>query len=572
LNTGPKPVKTGLGLLVSKDIPEKSEKFIKRGFALDFKFKANIRTEIGTSMLQKIRDYLSPQNFKNDTLSGLTVALALVPEAIAFAFIAKVDPMVGLYAAFMVSLITGLLSGRPGMISGATGALAVVMVSLVVQHGVQYLFAAVVLMGLIQLATGFFKLGKLARIIPHPVMLGFVNGLALVIFLAQIPQLQTRTPEGHWGWMQGDWLPTDLLVPMLVLIGLTMAITHFLPRLTKAVPSSLAAIVFVSVLTQMFKFQTPVVGDMLKGTHLQAALPLFQIPSIPLNLESLKIILPFSLILAAVGLIESLMTLSLIDEITETQGAPDRECLAQGTANVITGFFGGMGGCAMIGQSMINIQSRGRGRWSGIVAGLALLSLILFAAPILEKIPLAALVGVMFMVVIGTFEWSSFRVMRQIPRSDAFVLVLVSSVTVMTDLATAVLLGIIVSALVFVWKKAQQISVFSWVDAEGVKHYEVMGYLFFASVHPFLEQFTIQSDPSEVHIRFKHSRVVDHSGLKAIHLLTEKYQKQGKKLHLSHLSPECVKLLEKAEGMISVNILSKAEFKENRPVTGPLNP
>jgi SulP family sulfate permease len=505
-------------------------------------------------MLQKILAYLSPQNFKNDTLSGLTVALALVPEAIAFAFVAKVDPMVGLYAAFIVCLVAGLLSGRPGMISGATGALAVVMVALVVAHGPQYLFATVVLMGLIQLAAGGLRLGKFARMIPHSVMLGFVNGLAIVIFLAQIPQFQTRTPEGHWGWLQGDWLPPGLLLPMLALVALTMAITYFLPKLTKAVPSSLVAIVVVSLGVLLLGIQTPTVADMLKGGSLKGALPAFAVPGVPMNLDTLKIILPYAFILAAVGLIESLMTLSLLDEMTETRGQPNKECLAQGVSNVITGFLGGMGGCAMIGQSMINIQSGGRGRWASITAGLALLGLILFASPWLVQIPLAALVGVMFMVVIGTFEWSSFRVMRKIPGTDAFVLALVSLVTVFTDLATAVVLGIIVSALVFSWKKAQHIAVSSLIDAEGVKHYEVSGYLFFASTTNFLAQFAVKEDPEQVHISFRHSRVMDHSGLETIHQLTDKYLKQGKTLHLTQLSPECQRMLEKADGIISVNI------------------
>lgn len=519
-------------------------------------------------MLQKILTYLSPQNFKNDTLSGLTVAMALVPEAIAFAFVAKVDPMIGLYAAFMVSLITGILSGRPGMISGATGALAVVMVSLVVQHGVQYLFAAIVLMGLLQIAAGLLKLGKLAKMIPHPVMLGFVNGLAIVIFLAQIPQFQTQTPEGHWGWLQGAWLPAEKLWPMLVLVGITMLIIHFLPRFTKAVPSSLVAIGVIAVAVPLLQLDTPVVADMLKGESLKAALPSFAIPTVPLNLETFKIIFPYAVILAAVGLIESLMTLALLNEMTETQGNRNQECIAQGTANIVTGFFGGMGGCAMIGQSMINVQSGGRGRWSGIVAGAALLLLILFASPWLAQIPLAALVGVMFMVVIGTFEWSSFRVARRIPFSDAFIIVLVSSVTVFTDLATAVLLGIVVSALVFSWKKGHHLNVQSWLDEEGAKHYDVSGYLFFASVQDFLDAFSVQQDPEEVYVHFKYSKVMDHSGLEAVHMLTEKYLKYGKSLHLSHLSQECVNLVTRAEGVITVSIQTKEDARKN--VTGKL--
>lgn len=505
-------------------------------------------------MLQKLLNYLSPGTVKPDVLSGLTVALALIPEAIAFAFVAKVDPMVGLYAAFMVSLVAGLLSGRPGMISGATGALAVVMVSLVVQHGVQYLFATVVLMGLIQLCAGVFKLGKFSRMIPHPVMLGFVNGLAIVIMLAQIPQMQTHTPEGHWGFLHGTWLPLQLLLPMLVLIALTMAITHFLPKFTKAIPSSLAAIVAVSLGVFAFNIDTPTVADMLKGQSLAATFPPFHIPTVPFNLETFKIILPYALILAFIGLIESLMTLALIDEITETRGDTNRECLAQGAANVVTGFFGGMGGCAMIGQSMINIQSGGRGRLSCIVAGLGLLAAILFAAPLMMQIPLAALVGVMFMVVIGTFEWSSLRIMGKIPKSDAFVLITVSAVTVFTDLATAVLIGIVVSALVFAWKKSEYIKVSAYIDEKGAKHYQVSGYLFFGSVQNFLSAFVVKDDPEVIYINFEHSRIMDHSGLEAVHALTEKYFKQNKELHLYHLSDECRALVQKAKGIIHVNV------------------
>lgn len=518
-----------------------------------------------------VLNYLSPNTFKADTLSGLTVALALVPEAIAFAFVAQVHPMVGLYAAFIISLVTGLFSGRPGMISGATGALAVVMVALVVNHGVEYLFATVVLMGLLQLTAGLLRLGKFSRMIPHPVMLGFVNGLAIVIFLAQIPQFQTATPEGHWGWLRGTWLPGPQLTLMLGLVLATMAVIHLLPRLTKAVPSSLVAIVAVSLAVIVLQLNTPTVADMLKGEALSAALPVFHLPLVPLNFETLGIIFPYALILAAVGLIESLMTLSLIDEMTETHGHADRECGAQGLANIITGFFGGMGGCAMIGQSMINIQSGGRGRWSSIVAGLALLGLILFAGPWLAMIPLAALVGVMFMVVIGTFEWSSFRVMRRVPYSDSFVIVLVSVVTVLSDLAVAVLLGIVVSALVFSWKKAQYIFVHSRLDAEGARHYKVSGYLFFASVHNFLAAFDVRQDPDEVYIHFDHSRIMDHSGLEAINTLTERYLKLGKRLHLCQLSPECESLIHKADDLLSVSIAKPAAERPLRfPATGEL--
>jgi len=513
-----------------------------------------------TLFLQKTLAYLSPKNYTKDTLSGLTVSLALVPEAIAFAFVAGVDPLVGLYAAFLVSLITGLLSGRPGMISGATGALAVVMVTLVMQHGVEYLFATVVLMGILQLLVAFFKLGKFARIIPHPVMLGFVNGLAIVIFLSQVAQFQTETPAGHFGWLYGTWLESTALLTMLGLVALTMAIIYFLPKLTKVIPSSLAAIAVVSLLVIFLDIPTPTVLDMLNGSHLSASFPSFAIPDISFSLQTLWIILPYALILALIGLIESLMTLNLIDEMTDTRGKSNRECFAQGTANVVTGFFGGMGGCAMVGQSMININSGGRGRLSSIVAGLALLSFILFAAKYIEQIPLAALVGVMFMVVIGTFAWSSFRIMGKIPQTDAFVLAFVSLVTVFTDLATAVILGIIISALVFSWKKSTNLSVRESLDASAAKHYTLKGYLFFASVRSFSEIFRVKEDPQEVYIDFAGARIMDHSGIEAINTLTQKYLKAGKKLHLQHLSSDCRKLLKNAEGIIEVNIKEDPKY------------
>ena len=416
-------------------------------------------------------------SIKNDVLSGLTVALALVPEAIAFALIAGVEPLVGLYAAFIVGLITSVTGGRPGMISGATGALAVVMVSLVATHGVEYLFATVVLMGIIQITAGVFKLGKFIRIVPHPVMLGFVNGLAIVIFLAQLSQFGDG---GTSGWLQGtsfegsvidvSWMSGNSLYLMLGLVTLTMLIIRFLPLLTKAVPSSLAAIVAVSLIVIGFNVDTKVVGDV---ASIAGGFPSLHIPSVPLNWETFGIILPYSLILAAIGLIESLLTLRLIDEITETRGNGNRECVGQGLANTVTGFFGGMGGCAMIGQSMINVNSGGRGRLSGITAALSLLAFILFASSLIERIPVAALVGVMFIVVIGTFEWSSFRILRRIPKEDAFVLIAVSAVTVMTDLAVAVIVGVIISALVFAWNHAKHIRVEKRENRYGSHYYTV---------------------------------------------------------------------------------------------------
>jgi len=510
--------------------------------------------------LQKTLAYLSPKNYTKDTLSGLTVALALIPEAIAFAFVAGVDPIVGLYAAFLVSIITGVLSGRPGMISGATGALAVVMVTLVAQHGVEYLFATVILMGILQLFVAFFKLGKFARIIPHPVMLGFVNGLAIVIFLSQIPQFQTTTPGGHFGWIHGTWLESSALFTMLGLVALTMAIMHFLPKLTRAIPSALTAILVVSLLVIFLDIPTPTVLDMLNGENLSASFPSFSLPDISLSLQTLWIILPYAFVLALIGLIESLMTLNLIDEMTDTRGKSNRECFAQGTANIVTGFFGGMGGCAMVGQSMININSGGRGRLASIVAGLALLFFILFGSQYIEQIPLAALVGVMFMVVIGTFAWSSLRIMGKIPQSDAFVLATVSLVTVFTDLATAVILGIIISALVFSWKKSTNITVEKTTDTKGARHYTLRGYLFFASVRNFSEIFHVKNDPQEVFIDFAEARIMDHSGIESVHALTQKYLKAGKKLHLQHLSADCRKLLKDAKDIIEVNIKEDPKY------------
>ncbi|WP_462158396.1 SulP family inorganic anion transporter [Pseudoalteromonas sp. GB56] len=504
----------------------------------------------------------APSSAKNDILSGLTVALALVPEAVAFAFVAQVDPLVGLYAAFIVGLITSLIGGRPGIISGATGALAVVMTSLVVTHGVEYLFATVLLMGILQILAGVFKLGKFIRMVPHPVMLGFVNGLAIVIFLAQLGQFKVLDSEGQMQWMQGN-----LLYTMLGLVALTMAIIHFLPKLTTAIPSSLAAIVVVTGLVLGLDLEARTVIDFVKdmtgdsAATIAGGLPEFHIPQVPFNLETLKIILPYAVILAAIGLIESLLTLTLIDEITDTRGHSNKECVGQGAANVTCGFFGAMGGCAMIGQSMININSGGRSRLSGITAALLLLVFILFAASYIEMIPLAALVGVMFMVVIGTFEWSSFRIMRKVPKSDAFVIFLVSAVTVATDLAIAVCVGIIVSALVFAWQHAKHIYTESYIDEEGSKVYELHGPLFFGSVKNFIELFDVKNDPKDVIVEFKHSRVADHSAIEAIDTLADKYNKAGKTLHLRHVSADCKELLHKARDLVEINVIEDPKYR-----------
>ncbi len=490
--------------------------------------------------------------FKNEILSGLTVALALVPEAVAFAFVAGVAPLVGLYAAFMVGLLAALFGGRPGMISGATGAMAVVMVALVAQHGVEYLFAAVVLTGLIQFSAGLLRLGKFIRMVPHQVMLGFVNGLAIVIFLAQLQHFQVTSADGVTHWLSG--------APLLIFAGLillTMLIIHFLPKLTGAFPASLAAIIVVSLLAAGLGLETKTVGDL---ASIKGDLPSFHIPAVPFNFETLKIILPYSFILAAVGLIESLLTLTLIDGVTNTRGRGNRECMGQGIANTVTGLFGGMGGCAMIGQSMINVNSGGRQRLSGVAAALFLLAFILFASPLIERIPIAALVGVMFIVVIATFEWSSLRIMGKIPATDAFVLVLVSAVTVFTDLAIAVVVGVIISALAFAWEHAKHINIKSYDDERGSRVHELNGPLFFGSVKKFLELFDPENDPDDVIIEFQNSRVADHSAIEAIDTLAERYIKAGKTLHLRHLSEECRQLLKKAGDLVEVNVLEDPRY------------
>jgi SulP family sulfate permease len=492
--------------------------------------------------------FVSPAYLKTNLLSGLTVALALVPEAIAFALVAHVSPLTGLYAAVLVSFITSAFGGRPGMISGAAGALAVVMVALVVEHGVQYLFAAIVLMGVLQILFAAARLGKFIRMVPYPVMLGFVNGLALVIFIAQFGHFKT---DGRW--MQGPELFT-----MLGLVAATMAVIYLAPRITKAVPATLAGILVVTGGAVLLGIDSKTVGDL---GAIGGGLPAFALPAVPFNLETLQIIFPYSLVLAGVGLIESLLTLTLVDEITGTRGQPNRECMAQGAANVVTALFGGMGGCAMIGQSMINVNSGAIGRLSGIAASLFLLSFILFGSSWIERIPLAALIGVMFVVCEKTFEWGTFRTIGKVPRADTLVVVLVAAITLVFDLAVAVIVGVIVSALVFAWQHAKQIGVRTTVDAQGWKVYELEGTLFFASIANFNELFTPKDDPQDVVVEFLRARVVDHSAIQAIDALAERYRVLGKRLHLRHLSPDCRELLGKAQDMIEVNLLEDPRYR-----------
>ena len=501
-------------------------------------------------------------SIKDDILSGLTVALALVPEAVAFAFVAGISPIVGLYGAFMMGLVTSIFGGRPGMISGATGALAVVMVHLVSEGntlggdssmGLQYLFAALILAGIIQTTAGLFRLGKFVRMIPHSVMLGFVNGLAIVIFLSQLGMFKSN----------GQWLEGQDLMYMIALVVLTMAIMVFLPMLTKKVPAALTAIIVVSLIVIFGGIETETVKSFIVasgGEGIKAGLPTFNIPLIDLNWETLKFISSYALILAAIGLIESLMTLNLIDELTETRGSGNRECVAQGGANIINGFFGGMGGCAMIGQSIINIKSGGRGRLSGIVAALALLCFILFASTYIEMVPIAALVGVMFMVVIGTFAWSSLKVWNKVPLADVIVIVLVTGLTVMFDLAIAVLAGVIVSSLVFSWENAKRIRARKFVDEHGVKHYEIYGPLFFGCVELFNSKFDVANDPKEIIIDFKESRIMDQSAIECINKLSEKYIKNSKSVHLRHLSKDCIKLIKRADKICDVNLLEDPDY------------
>ncbi len=485
------------------------------------------------------RIFNSKKSIKTEIIAGITVSLALVPEAIAFSFVAGVSPLVGLYSAFIVGLLSSIFGGRPGMISGATGALAVVMVELVFEHGVEYLFAAVILMGIIQISVGLLRLGKFSRIIPETVMLGFVNGLAIVIFLAQLNNFK----------IDDEWVFNIRLLITVLIVIITMLIMHFLPKIKKGIPGALVAIVLISVVVFVFNIDVVTVGDL---ASVKGGLPSFHIPSIPFKFETLQIIAPYAFIFAAIGLIESLMTLRLIDDMTDTRGSTDKECIGQGIANTVTGLFGGMGGCAMIGQSIINVENGGRQRLSGIAAAVFLLSFILFGSALIEAIPIAVLTGVMFMVVISTFEWLSFRIIRKIPKSDAFVIVLVTVVTIFADLAIAVGLGIVASALVFAWKKGNNILIEYAETKDGCKEYHVKGVLFFGSVANFNERFDPTNDPKKVIVNFGHARIFDYSGVEAISLLTEKYKKLGKRIYIKNLNKDCKGMIAKADNLAKI--------------------
>lgn len=499
-------------------------------------------------MLFTLINKYAPINVKNDVLSGLTVALALVPEAVAFALLAGVSPLVGLYAAFTIGLVTSVVGGRPGMISGATGAIAVVIGTLVAVHGVEYLFAAVVLTGFIQIIFGMLKLGKFIRLVPHPVFLGFVNGIAIVIFIGQIKQFRV-----------GDsWITGEPLMVMLAIIAATMAIIHFLPRFTKVIPEILVAVIVGSLAVIWLGLDTRTVGDV---ASIKGGLPEFHIPEVAFNLETLQIIFPYALTMALVGLIESLLTLNLVDDLTETTGQPNRESIGQGVANTVTGFFGGMGGCAMVGQSIINIKSGGRSRLSGIVASLALLLFILYLSEYIEMIPIAVLIGVMFMVVIGTFEWCTVRLFGKVPTLDIITGISVAVITVLTDnLALAVIVGVILSALSFAWESASKIFVNQTQNEQGNNVYEIHGTLFFASKDRFQELFNPKEDTNDVYIDFGNSRVLDHSAIQAIDKLAARYKRVGKTLHLQHLSAECRLLLKTAKNLVEVNVLEDPTY------------
>ncbi|WP_320174261.1 SulP family inorganic anion transporter [Maridesulfovibrio sp.] len=508
---------------------------------------------------------VSPSNgsVRADIFSGLTVALALVPEAVAFSFVAGVPPMVGLYGAFLMCFITAILGGRPGMISGATGAMAVVMVNLVMEGnalgepgsytGLQYLFFTLLLVGVLQIMAGFFRLGKFIRMVPRSVMMGFVNGLAIVIFLSQLNMFKS---EGTWMQGQPLWL-------MIGLVALTMAILTIVPRLHKKAPGALIAIIAVSIFVTAMQVETQTVLSFIQsngGTGIKGGLPSFAIPQVPLTWDTLIFVTPYALILAAIGLIETLMTLSLVDELTETRGSGNRECLAQGIGNFVNGLFGGMGGCAMIGQSMINISSGGRGRLSGIVAAGALLFFIMFTSQYIEQIPIAALVGVMLIVVIKTFAWSTFNIMNKVPKWDVTVIVLVTVLTVKYDLAIAVICGVIISAMIFAWENALRIRARKMVDEQGIKHYQIYGPLFFASTTLFLSKFDVSGDPDKVIIDFEDSRIMDQSAIEAINKIASMYERAGKRVYLVHLSQDCVRLIKRAEKICVVNILEDPSY------------
>jgi SulP family sulfate permease len=498
-------------------------------------------------------DFSQKVNYRTEILAGLTVAMTMIPESLSFAILAGFPPLMGLYAAFIMGLVTAILGGRPGMVSGGAGATVIVLIALMKSNGLEYVFAAVALAGILQILVGVFKLGKFIRLVPQPVMFGFVNGLAVIIFMSQLEQFK-KIVNGQITWLSGS----PLLI-MLGLVALTIGIVLLFPKITKAVPASLVAIVVVFILVFFLGIDTKTVKDI---ALVSGGFPPFHIPNIPINWETLKLIFPYALIMASVGLTEGLLTLNLVDEITETKGNGNRECIAQGSANILNGFFFGMGGCPMIAQTLVNLSAGSRARLSGIVAALTILFIILFGAPIIEQLPMAALVGVMIMVAIGTFEWASFKIINKMPKHDIFVGILVAVVTILLhNLALAVLVGVIISALVFAWESAKRIRAKKYIDEKGVKHYEIHGPLFFASTTAFSEKFDISTDPNEIIIDFKESRITDMSAIDAVNKITERYAKLNKTVHLRHLSADCKELLKNANEVIEVNIMEDPTYK-----------
>lgn len=498
-------------------------------------------------------DFTQKVNYRTEVLAGLTVAMTMIPESLSFAILAGFPPLVGLYAAFIMGLVTAIFGGRPGMVSGGAGATVIVLIALMKSNGLEYVFAAVALAGVIQILIGLFKLGKFIRLVPQPVMFGFVNGLAIIIFMSQLEQFKTIV-NGESVWLSGN--PMYI---MLGLVALTIAIVILLPKVTKAVPSSLVAIIVVFGLVLGLGIDTKTVADI---ASVSGGFPPFHIPDITLSFETLKIIFPYALIMASVGLTEGLLTLNLVDEMTGTKGSGNRECIAQGSANILNGFFFGMGGCPMIAQTLVNLSAGSRARLSGIVAALAILVIILFGAPVIELLPIAALVGVMIMVAIGTFEWISFKIINKMPKHDIFVGVLVAIITILLhNLALAVLIGVIISALVFAWESAKRIRARKYIDDKGVKHYEIYGPLFFGSTTAFAEKFDVLEDPEEVIVDFRESKISDMSAIDAVNKLTERYAKVGKKIHLRHLSADCRQLLHDADKVIDINIIEDPTYK-----------
>jgi SulP family sulfate permease len=492
-------------------------------------------------------------DYKVEILAGLTVAMTMMPESLSFAILAGFPPLVGLYAAFIMGLVTAVFGGRPGLISGGAGATVVVLIALMQSHGLEYVFAAVALAGIVQILVGVFKFGKFIRLVPQPVMYGFVNVLAVIIFMAQFEQFKTSA-GGQLSWLTGS-----ALYIMVGLVALTIAIVLFFPKITKAIPPSLVAIIVVFLVVLGFNIDTKTVSDI---ASVSGGFPPFHVPEIPFTLETLQIIMPYAFIMAGVGLTEGLLTLNLVDEITATRGNGNRECIAQGSANILNGFFFGMGGCPMIAQTLVNLSAGARARLSGIIAAITILIIILFGAPVIGMVPMAALTGVMIMVAVGTFEWVSFRIINKMPKQDVFIGILVAVITIyLHNLALAVLIGVIISALVFAWESAKRIRARKYVDKQGVKHYEIYGPLFFASVTAFNEKFDVITDPEEVIIDFSESKVADMSGIDALNKLTERYKNAGKKLHLRHLSSDCIQLLKNAEDVIEVNILEDPTYK-----------